>query len=165
MRELIVAAKEHGRFGLVRPLGQLLAAATETALARLDLATGVLVPMPSAPSVVRQRGHDAVLGFARTAARRLRRRGHDVTVRTALRSVRGVRDQSELSAAARAANLDGALQAIRELGRGAPVIVVDDVITTGASAAEACRAVRAVGGRPVAIATVAATPRRLRSEP
>jgi predicted amidophosphoribosyltransferase len=162
IRELVVAAKEHGRFGLVRPLGRLLAASVESALGRLDLTGGVLVPMPSAPAVVRQRGHDAVLGLTRVAAARLRRRGHDVRVRPALRTVRAVRDQAGLSAAARAVNLDGALRAGRDVGRGAPVLIVDDVITTGASAAEAARALRAVGGCPVAVATVAATPRRIR---
>jgi predicted amidophosphoribosyltransferase len=160
IRELIVAAKEHGRFGLVRPLGRLLAASIELALEWPGQAGAVLVPMPSAPAVVRDRGHDAVLGLARVAARRLRRRGHDVRVRPVLRSVRAVRDQAGLSATARAANLDGALRAAVDPARGGPIVIVDDVITTGASAAEAARALRAVGGRPLAVATVAATPRR-----
>jgi predicted amidophosphoribosyltransferase len=112
--------------------------------------------------VVRERGHDAVLGMTRVAARRLRRRGHDVRVRPALRSVRAVRDQSGLSATARAANLDGALRAAGDPARGGPILIVDDVITTGASAAEAVRALRAVDGWPIAVATVAATPRRVR---
>jgi predicted amidophosphoribosyltransferase len=164
IRELIVAAKEHGRFGLVRPLGRLLAVPLEIALRRLALSSCVLVPMPSAPAAVRERGHDAVLGTARVAARRLRRRGHAITVVAALRSARDVRDQAGLSARQRAANLDGALRVAPALARGcalrSPLVVVDDVITTGASAAEAVRALRAVGGRPVAVVTVAATRRR-----
>jgi predicted amidophosphoribosyltransferase len=164
IRELIVAAKEHGRFGLVRPLGRLLAVPLEIALDRLELPSCVLVPMPSAPAAVRERGHDAVLGTARVAARRLRRRGRAVTVVAALRSARDVRDQAGLSARQRAANLDGALRVAPTLARGralrSPLVVVDDVITTGASAAEAVRALRAVGGRPVAVVTVAATRRR-----
>ena len=163
IRELIVAAKEHGRFGLVRPLGRMLAAPVESAIERLSLTSCALVPMPSARAVVRSRGHDAVLGFARVAARRLRRRGHDVTVCAVLRSARPVRDQSGLTADERAANLSGALRAGRGLPRTLPLVVVDDVITTGASAAEAVRALRSAGGDPVAVATVAATPRRIPS--
>jgi len=163
IRELIVAAKEHGRFGLVRPLGRMLAEPIESVLDRLALTSCVLVPMPSVPSAVRERGHDAVLGTARVAARRLRRRGHAVGVVAALRSGRDVRDQAGLSATQRAANLDGALRVAPALARGralrSPAVVVDDVITTGASAAEAVRALRAVGGRPVAVVTVAATRR------
>ena len=163
IRELIVAAKEHGRFGLVRPLGRMLAEPIESVLGRLALTSCVLVPMPSVPSAVRERGHDAVLGTTRVAARRLRRRGHAVGVVAALRSGRDVRDQAGLSATQRAANLDGALRVAPALARSqalrSPVVVVDDVITTGASAAEAVRALRAVGGRPVAVVTVAATRR------
>jgi predicted amidophosphoribosyltransferase len=165
IRELIVAAKEHGRFGLVRPLGRMLAAPVESVVDRLGLASCVLVPMPSARAVVRSRGHDAVLGLARAAARRLRRRGHVVTVSAALRSARPVRDQAGLSATDRAANLAGALRAVRGVPRAVPLVVVDDVITTGASAAEAVRALRAAGGDPVAVVTVAATPRRVPSSP
>jgi predicted amidophosphoribosyltransferase len=165
IRELIVAAKEHGRFGLVRPLGRMLAAPVESVIGRVGLASCVLVPMPSARSVVRARGHDAVLGLARVAARRLRRRGHVVTVCAALRSGRPVRDQAGLSASDRAANLAGALRSGRSVPRDVPIVVVDDVITTGASAAEAVRALRAAGGDPVAVATVAATRRRIPSTP
>jgi predicted amidophosphoribosyltransferase len=161
LRDLIIAAKEHGRFGLVRPLGRMLAAPVEIALEALDLTGGVLAPMPSSRRAVRARGHDLVLSLARVAARRLRRRGLDVTVCAALRPARAVRDQSGLSATDRAANLAGALRAVRGTPTGAPIVVVDDIITTGASASEAVRALRVAGATPVAIATVAATPRRV----
>jgi predicted amidophosphoribosyltransferase len=166
LRDLIIAAKEHGRFGLVRPLGRMLVAPVEVALGRLNL-TGavVLVPMPSSRRAVRTRGHDLVLSLARVAASRLRRRGLDVTVCAALRPARAVRDQSGLSATDRAANLAGALRSVRGTPTGTPIVVVDDIITTGASAAEAVRALRAAGATPVAVATVAATPRRLPRSP
>jgi predicted amidophosphoribosyltransferase len=77
-------------------------------------------------------------------------------------------DQSGLDARARAANLAGSIHcpspALRRLARRHPaarVVVCDDVLTTGATAREAQRALEGVGLRVVAIATVAATTRRL----
>jgi predicted amidophosphoribosyltransferase len=70
-----------------------------------------------------------------------------------------VADQADLTAADRAANLSGALRARFDL-RGSRVIVVDDVITTGATLAEAARALRAAGADVRAAAVVAATARR-----
>lgn len=157
----IVAFKEQGAVALRRPLGAVLAAAIEVALEDLgrtaspapDLRSGgavLLVPVPSRRSAVRGRGHDATAGLARAAARRLRQEGHDVRVVRALRHRRAVQDQTGLDAAQRAENLSGALvvrtgrPARRLSGRADVVVVVDDIVTTGASLIEAVRAVRAV---------------------
>jgi len=81
-----------------------------------------------------------------------------------------VRDQSELGAVERGANLAGAMQtrapAVRRLVRGRPplrVVVCDDVLTTGSTAREAQRALEATGLDVVRVAAVAATPRRARA--
>ncbi len=79
-----------------------------------------------------------------------------------LRHTRPVADQARLGRAERTANLRGALatrEASRALVVGATCLVVDDVVTTGATLAEAARALRRAGARHVAAATVAATPR------
>lgn len=89
----------------------------------------------------------------------LRRDGMAVECVRALAQVRRVADQSGLSADERMRNLAGALIAA-PLVRGRQVVLVDDVITTGASLVEAARAVEAAGGVVLAAATVAATPRR-----
>ena len=93
-----------------------------------------------------------------------------VRVARLLRQLRGVRDQAELGAAGRRANTSGAFDlrpgrwATRLGGEGRPagrvVIVVDDVITTGASADEACRVLTEHGFLVAGVATVAWTPLR-----
>jgi len=68
-----------------------------------------------------------------------------------------------LVAAERARNLDGALRVsprAHALVAGYSCLVVDDVLTTGATVAEACRALTAAGGVVPGAAAVAFTPRR-----
>jgi predicted amidophosphoribosyltransferase len=162
LRQLLVAYKDRDRATLAGPLGLALAAVVEEALAVVDpVAAAVeLVPVPSAAASVRRRGRDVVADLARVAAAQLRRRGCDARTLPRLRTVRAVSDQSGLSAGQRAANVHGALGARRLRPPQAPVLVVDDVLTTGATAAEAVRALRAVDVAAVAVAVVAATPRR-----
>jgi predicted amidophosphoribosyltransferase len=86
-----------------------------------------------------------------------------VRVLPALTHARQVRDSAGLSARERMTNLDGALvvrsASVRTLEQR-PVVLTDDLLTTGATLAEASRAVRAAGGRVLAAAAVAATERR-----
>ncbi|MCW2748461.1 MAG: ComF family protein [Nocardioidaceae bacterium] len=156
LRDVIVEFKEHGRFTVASALSPLLAASIrEAASAHARL---TLVPIPSTRRSVRQRGFDAVGSLAAGAARELRRDRQDVRVRRALRHARVVRDQAGLDAVDRAANLRGALAARHQRLEGA-VILVDDILTTGSTMAEAVRALGAQGHRVHAIAVVAATPR------
>lgn len=172
---LVVAHKEEGRLGLTRPLGRLLAQAVLEVLtgagATMDPATlrsgAVLVPVPSHPSVVRARGDDPLLRLAHRAARVLRRGGAEVRV-TRLLCVSGrPLDQAGLDAAQRAANLRGRF-AVRSGGIPGsagpagqpPVVLVDDVVTTGATLREAQRALEEQGIQVAGAAVVAATRRR-----
>lgn len=149
VRAVLLAHKERGRTTLAGPLGAALAGA-----AAVFGPSVVLVPVPSAPSAVRARGHDHARRLAAEAARRC-------GVRTAplLVGVRAVADQSGLDAGTRVANLSGAL-GVRRSVRGLRVVVVDDVVTTGATLAEAARALRAGGADVLGAAVVAATLRR-----
>jgi predicted amidophosphoribosyltransferase len=163
-RELLLAAKERGAVGLLPLLGTALARAVQLAATDLPVARPLLlVPVPSTRAAVRARGDDVVLTIARRAACQVRRGGREVSVAAVLTHVRGVRDSAGLGAAARARNLAGAL-GVRDVGRftvkGCTLIVVDDLMTTGATLAEAARALRCAGATVHAAATVAATKRR-----
>ncbi|WP_232246357.1 ComF family protein [Kitasatospora mediocidica] len=123
----------------------------------------LLVPVPSARAAVRARGHDPMLRLARCAARELNRSGRPCRVGPALRPSRRVADQAGLGAAARHRNLHGALSVPARFHSrlaGRQIIVVDDLVTTGASLTEAARALATAGAPPLAAATIAATVRR-----
>jgi predicted amidophosphoribosyltransferase len=171
VREMILGHKEHRLLGLARPLGELLAGAVVAALDDLlttgPSATVLLVPVPSRPGSARQRGHEPTASLTRVAASRLTSLGRPATCVGLLRTRRGLADQAGLDAGARALNLAGAFRAhspaLRRLARrnqAFHVVVCDDVLTTGATAAEAQRALGAVGLAPVAAVAVAATQRR-----
>ncbi|MBT2414888.1 ComF family protein [Streptomyces sp. ISL-12] len=125
----------------------------------------LLVPVPSARRAVRARGHDPARRIALAAAGELRRTGTPARVAAVLRQRRAVADQSGLGSRQRSDNLAGALTVVpgaaRLLRDGGPVVLVDDLVTTGASLAEAARAVRAAdevvereaGTRPYRTAT------------
>ncbi|MBQ1119569.1 ComF family protein [Streptomyces sp. B15] len=178
-RAALLAHKERGALGLAAPLGAVLAravlpashvpetpahASVPTAPARRGPPSRdggpsprrrvpvTLVPVPSTRRAVAGRGHDPVRRMAREAARVLRRRGMAVRVLPVLRQRRRVVDQSGLTAAQRTANLAGALEmvpgGVRLLGAGR-VVLVDDVMTTGASLAEAARALGGVASAAV----------------
>jgi predicted amidophosphoribosyltransferase len=148
-------------------LGELLAEAVRAATAdvREDPAPVVLVPVPSRPGAGRQRGYEATAALVRSAAVRLRSE-RPVLVAPLLVS-RGAADQAGLDARGRAANVHGSMHcpsaALARLARRAGcahLVVCDDVLTTGATAREAQRALEAVGLAPLAIAAAAATRRR-----
>lgn len=168
LRDLVLTHKEHAAHALARPLGRVLGGVVGTIAAALGDTTALpplaLVPVPSRPATVRQRGHDPTLRMTRAAAAWLR--AHDVpaTTATLLRLRRRVADQAGLDLRERRANLDGAMVAraltAQHLVRaGALVVVCDDVLTTGATAREAQRAAEEAGLAVVAIACVAATVR------
>ncbi|MFE2552344.1 ComF family protein [Streptomyces sp. NPDC059355] len=167
VREVVLAHKERGALPLAGPLGAALAVAVDRAAGAGGGAVAaaeelVLVPVPSARRQVRARGHDPARRTALAAAARLRRAGVPARVASVLRQLRPVADQAGLGARERRENLTGAL-GVRGGGwqpfpATARIVLVDDLITTGATLAEAARALRAASVGPVAGAAVVAAP-------
>jgi predicted amidophosphoribosyltransferase len=162
-RELLLSYKERGAVGLGSLLAVALAGAIRAALPA-DGAPVRLVPVPSSRRAVRDRGDDVVLRLTCRAAAAVRRTGHEVLVVPALSHGRSVADSAGLGARERMANLDGAFTVSpRRRGQldGARVVITDDLMTTGASVAEAARALRSHGAVVTGAAAVAATRRRI----
>ncbi|MGK2876215.1 MAG: ComF family protein [Nocardioides sp.] len=171
VKRIILEHKEHRRLPLVRPLAAMLAHAALGQVhpqATLAGCTAVLVPVPSRPQAVRARGYDPTWEMTRTAGLLLAASGVQVITTRLLRTLPGLADQAGLNAAQRSQNLHRSLACdslrVRRLSarvRRAVVVVCDDVLTTGATAREAQRALEAVGLTVRGTATVAAVTRRV----
>ncbi len=143
-RDLVLALKFAGRTPAAVPLGRLLADAVVTARRPGDL----LVPVPLSRARLRQRGFDQADEVARVVARAT---GIERGTRALWRR-RDTAPQSGLSRAGRRRNPRGAFAARRADVAGRCVLLVDDVVTTGATASACARALRRAGARRVVLA-------------
>lgn len=149
-RRLVHALKFRGHDILAAPSGALMAA---TARAHgFDLGSGAVVPVPSTTRRNRERGYDPGALLAEEVARRLGR-----PFRALLSRIREVPPQSTLPAGQRRRNVQGAFAA-SPAARGADLLLVDDVMTTGATAFEAARTLREAGASRVDLLVLARTP-------
>jgi ComF family protein len=160
LRKLIQLFK-YGRVPtLSAPLGRLLA----RALPR-EQNFDVIVPMPLHWRKRWQRGFNQ----SELLAREIGRRTH-VPLRHALRRIKNTPSQAGLTSAKRRRNVSGAFQASRRAKNrgwldGRSVLLIDDVMTTGATAASCARALKRAGARHVTLLTLARADRRLVVEP
>jgi predicted amidophosphoribosyltransferase len=158
VRNAILAYKERGRRDLAEALGRALAGAIRP-LAGSNRPLS-LVPIPSRRQAARQRGGDHVLRLARVAARRLAVLGHPVTVEPLLAVVGRPLDSAGLTACERVVNLAGAFGPRGDVRLQGAVVLVDDIVTSGATLATASRVLGTHGVSVAAAAVVAATLRR-----
>lgn len=139
-RNAIIAVKEHGRADLVAPLAQTLRIGLDRLLAWGLIDTPLtIVAAPTRTLSARRRGGDPVARVAARATADLT----GVGVIRALRLTGFARDSVGLSSSQRQRNLAGRVRVTRPV-LGA-VIIVDDVVTTGATASESVRALRDAG--------------------
>ena len=145
-----------------RRLAPILGAAVARRWSRAGVAGEVLVPVPASPDRVRERGYDQAALLATEAARRLR-----LPMIPALERTRATVAQFDLDRAGRASNLGGAFRVASTVARGGSspssrqsvvdrwIVLVDDVVTTGATLAACATALLEAGAMAVSAVAVA----------
>lgn len=149
VRNAVLAFKGSGRTDIAAALSVPLAAAV-LASAAVSPDRLLLVAMPGGREAYRRRGYDPV--------RLLLRRAGLGSPRKVLVGIRRRDEQKGLGREARAVNLAGTM-GVRGDIRGERLLLVDDVVTTGATLREAVRALRGGGATVLGAAVLAATPR------
>jgi ComF family protein len=139
------------KFGRRRPLARLLAdLVVEQCAHALPGFPDAVVPVPLAPARERERGFNQARLIAEHLARVL-----GTPLRAGwLARARRTAPQTDLTAAERRANVQGAFVAAGAVA-GRHVLLVDDVLTTGATVEECARALRVAGAGRVGVVTVA----------
>ena len=153
VRRVLLALKEEGRNELARPLAGLLSTAVD--LAWRGSQAELLVPVPGSWAAAGRRGFDPVALIARRAG---------LVVTPALRAARGgAAPQKSRGLAERLAVAATAAPRWRVSPRvcGRRVVLVDDVVTSGATLRAAVLALSEAGAEVAGCAAIAATPRRV----
>lgn len=143
----VVAAKARGAWAGWEPLGRCLAATVVAATPAVEV--DVVTWVPADPRRLRERGFDHAARLAAPVAA-----GLGIPLRRLLMARPGRADQAQQPLAVRCALSDDAFVATGPL-RGCRVLLVDDVLTTGATARAAARALVRAGGAPVRLAVLA----------
>jgi competence protein ComFC len=152
LRELIHLLKYRGIQPLAAPLGALLL----RSLPREE-AFDVIVPVPLHWRRRWRRGFNQAELLAGTLAH-----STGIPIRKILRRVKATATQAGLTNSARRRNMVQAFRCSRaEEARGRRILLIDDVMTTGSTAAACARALKSAGAARVAVLTVARADRRL----
>ncbi|MFD2793187.1 ComF family protein [Promicromonospora vindobonensis] len=166
VRDVVVHWKDRGRADLDRLVAPSLRRAAAqlgpVLSAALRGAAVAVVPVPSTSAARRARSRDPVSVLARAVADGLHDAGVQARVVPALARRSSGRDQVGLGARARGRNLAGAVRMTRHgtrtLGQRSACILVDDVLTTGATLAAVERALEQDGHDVLGATVLAATP-------
>lgn len=155
-RNILLAAKEQS----VKSADQLVLAALRVSIHELfrKQSSCALVPIPSRPTSNRRRGRDFLNEMAISVAK-----DYGVAVLPLLEHQRNIRDQSKLNISSRRQNLAMALSIkpqFRGNYSGENVVILDDLVTTGATINEANRALTKGGFKVQAAATACVALRR-----
>lgn len=138
-----------------RALAEVMAEAMADAMRACDVVNeiGMITPVPTTRSRERDRGYNQAELIARAISKKLRRECINLLERTSSRGT-----QTTLQPAARGANVAGAFRLRADAGprlHEAHVLIVDDVLTTGATAIECAQTLIEAGAKCTSILTYA----------
>ncbi len=155
--KVILAAKEDGNHLARRLLATSIFNSLTHAVAELKLVGEInLVSIPSRASAVRKRGRSHIDELANEIITLSKNSDLKINHQKYLHLIKKVRDQSNLNKHQRTQNMSGAYLAIAPKNAFNNLIIIDDLITTGASIHEGIRALSVINLRPVAIITACA---------
>jgi ComF family protein len=156
LRELVHLLKYDGMIPLAKPLGERLASVTEMPAWREEFARcQAVVAVPLEPARRRTRGYNQAELLARVVSRRL---GLQMLPARAFRRVRATATQAGLTRPQRRENVRGAFAAEGAFVKDRQILLIDDVMTTGATLDSCAAALRAAGAKRVLALCVARTP-------
>lgn len=163
LRKVVLAAKQTGRTQFLDVMAQLVARAITLALVQLQCEGAVgLVPIVSGKKTRQSSGLDIASEICRRAIPLAAIGGVELVRILALSSRQGDVSQKQLGRADRAANVRGKFT-VHDYHRlvGLPLLIVDDVVTTGATIESAASVLRRAGGNIVGAVVACDRPTRV----
>ena len=138
---IILAAKESGNREAVKLIARFITNSISFAILNLGIAQPInLVSIPSQLSAIRRRGRDHIKDLVQEVITQLNKQNIDAVYLPILKPIKKIKDQSDLNGLQRKENMSHAFIVKTSPISQSAVIVIDDLVTTGASILEGVRA-------------------------
>ena len=138
---IILAAKESGNREAVKLIARSITNSISFAILNLGIAQPInLVSIPSQLSAIRRRGRDHIKDLVQEVITQLNKQNIDAAYLPILKPIKKIKDQSDLNGLQRKENMSHAFVVKTSPISQSAVIVIDDLVTTGASILEGVRA-------------------------
>jgi ComF family protein len=138
---IILAAKESGNREAVKLIARSITSSISFAILNLGISQPInLVTIPSQLSAIRRRGRDHIEDLVQEVITQLHNQNINAIYLPILKPIKKIKDQSNLNGLQRKENMSHAFIVKRSPISQSAVILIDDLVTTGASIHEGVRA-------------------------